>query len=72
MIAYASTILFLKGHLLFASLITFAVSFMDGVDGKLSRVKISSSNNDYYNFLVICEGRILLSKGHETLAYDGS
>jgi len=28
---------------LFASLLTFIVSFMDGVDGKLSRVKISSS-----------------------------
>jgi len=42
-IAYASTILFFKGYLLFASLLTFIVSFMDGVDGKLSRVKISSS-----------------------------
>jgi len=43
MIAYASTILFLQGHLLLASLITLIVSFMDGVDGKLSRVKICSS-----------------------------
>ena len=43
-IAYGSTILFLKGYLLFASLLTFIVSFMDGVDGKLSRVKISSSH----------------------------
>ena len=43
-IAYASTILFLKGNLFFASLLTFIVSFMDGVDGKLARVKISSSN----------------------------
>ena len=42
-IAYASTILFFKGYLLLASLLTFIVSFMDGVDGKLSRVKISSS-----------------------------
>ena len=42
-IAYSSTILFLKGYLLLASLLTFIVSFMDGVDGKLSRVKISSS-----------------------------
>ena len=42
-IAYASTVLFLNGYLLYASLITFVVSFMDGVDGKLSRVKISSS-----------------------------
>ena len=29
---------------MFASLLTFVVSFMDGVDGKLSRVKLSSSN----------------------------
>jgi len=43
-IAYISTFLFLKGYLLFASLLTFVVSFMDGVDGKLSRVKLSSSN----------------------------
>jgi len=43
-IAYTSTFLFLKGPLLFASLLTFVVSFMDGVDGKLSRVKIASSN----------------------------
>lgn len=42
-IAYASTILFFKGYLLFATILTFIVSFMDGVDGKLSRVKISSS-----------------------------
>lgn len=44
MVAYTSTFLFLKGYLLFASPITFIVSFMDGVDGKLSRVKIASSN----------------------------
>ena len=43
-IAYASTFLFFKGYLLFASLLTFVVSFLDGVDGKLSRVKLSSSN----------------------------
>ncbi|UCG99940.1 MAG: NTP transferase domain-containing protein [Deltaproteobacteria bacterium] len=43
-VAYVSTILFLKGHLLLATLITFIVSFMDGVDGKLSRVKISPSH----------------------------
>ena len=43
-IAYTATFLFLKGDLLFASLLTFVVSFMDGVDGKLSRVKMSSSN----------------------------
>ena len=43
-IAYVSTFLFLRGHLLSASLLTFIVSFMDGVDGKLSRIKISSSH----------------------------
>lgn len=43
-VAYTSTFLFFKGDLLFASLLTFVVSFMDGVDGKLSRVKLSSSN----------------------------
>jgi len=43
-VAYASTFLFLSGYLLLASLLTFVVSFMDGVDGKLSRVKLASSN----------------------------
>lgn len=43
-IAYTSTFLFLKGYLFLASILTFVVSFMDGVDGKLSRVKIVSSN----------------------------
>ena len=44
LIAYLSSFLFLKGYLLYASLITFVVSFMDGVDGKLSRVKLASSH----------------------------
>lgn len=44
MVAYISTFLFLQGYLLFASLLTFIVSFMDGVDGKLSRVKMTSSS----------------------------
>ena len=43
-IAFTSTFLFFKGYLLFASILTFIVSFMDGVDGKLSRVKLSFSN----------------------------
>jgi CDP-L-myo-inositol myo-inositolphosphotransferase len=43
-IAYLSTFLFLNGYLLFASILTFIVSFMDGVDGKLSRVRMASSN----------------------------
>jgi phosphatidylglycerophosphate synthase len=43
-VAYAATILFAKGYLLVGSLVTFIVSFMDGVDGKLSRVKMAGSN----------------------------
>ena len=43
-VAYTATFLFLEGYLLFASILTFIVSFMDGVDGKLSRLKIASSN----------------------------
>ena len=43
-IAYISTFLFIKGYLLAASLLTFIVSFLDGTDGKLSRIKLASSN----------------------------
>ena len=43
-IAYTSTFLFFKGYLLIASLLTFVVSFMDGVDGKLARVKMANTN----------------------------
>jgi len=43
-IAYTSTFFFLRGYLLVAFGLTFIVSFMDGVDGKLSRVKLVSSN----------------------------
>lgn len=43
-IAYTSTFFFLSGYLPLASGLTFIVSFMDGVDGKLSRIKIVSSN----------------------------
>jgi len=43
-IAYIATFFFLEGSLLLASLLTFIVSFMDGVDGKLSRIKLASSN----------------------------
>jgi phosphatidylglycerophosphate synthase len=43
-VAYSATFLFLNGYLLLASLLTFIVSFMDGVDGKLSRVKLAASN----------------------------
>jgi len=43
-IAYIATFFFFKGYLLVASLLTFVVSFMDGVDGKLSRVKMATTN----------------------------
>lgn len=43
-VAYLGTFLFFKGYLIFASFLTFIVSFMDGVDGKLSRVKLATSN----------------------------
>ena len=39
LLAYISTFLFFYGYLLSATLITFVVSFLDGVDGKLARVK---------------------------------
>ena len=43
-IAYLGTFLFFRGYLIFASFLTFIVSFMDGVDGKLARVKLATSN----------------------------
>jgi choline kinase/phosphatidylglycerophosphate synthase len=42
-VAYGVTILFLSGHLLPASVLTFAVGLMDGLDGKLARVKAMTS-----------------------------
>jgi CDP-L-myo-inositol myo-inositolphosphotransferase len=42
--AYTASFLFFMGHLALASALTFVVSFMDGVDGKLSRVKMAGSN----------------------------
>ncbi len=38
-VAWAVTALFATGHLLVASLLTFAVGLIDGFDGKLARVK---------------------------------
>lgn len=38
-VAYGATLLFFFGHLLVASLLTFAVGIMDGLDGKLARVR---------------------------------
>lgn len=42
-IAYTATCLFFLGHLLSASILTFTVGVMDGVDGKLARVRSESS-----------------------------
>lgn len=42
-VAWTATYLFFDGYLLLALLLTFIVSFLDGVDGKLSRVKLCSS-----------------------------
>jgi choline kinase/phosphatidylglycerophosphate synthase len=43
-LAYGATLAIFKGYLLFGSFLTFVVSILDGVDGKLSRVKLSSSS----------------------------
>ena len=42
-LAYTATALFLLGFLLYASIITFIVGIVDGLDGKLARVKLQSS-----------------------------
>ena len=42
-VAYTVTFLFLTGHLLPASILTFVVGIMDGLDGKLARVKAMAS-----------------------------
>ena len=39
LIAYCATALFYFGHLLIASILTFVVGLLDGVDGKLARAK---------------------------------
>lgn len=41
--AYITTFLFLTGYLLPASILTFVVGLMDGLDGKLARVKAMES-----------------------------
>jgi len=43
-LAYTATALFFLGHLLPASILTFVVGIADGLDGKLARVKLKSSN----------------------------
>lgn len=42
-LAYAATALFLFGHLLSASILSFVVGIADGLDGKLARVKLMTS-----------------------------
>ena len=42
-VAYSVVFLFLTGHLLPASILTFVVGLMDGLDGKLARVKAMTS-----------------------------
>lgn len=42
-VAYIVTALFLTGHLLLASLMTFVVGVIDGLDGKLARVRDEST-----------------------------
>lgn len=42
-VAYIVTFLFLTGHLLPASILAFIVGLMDGLDGKLARVKAMTS-----------------------------
>jgi CDP-L-myo-inositol myo-inositolphosphotransferase len=42
-LAYIVTVLFLLGHLLPASILTFVVGIADGLDGKLARVKLKTS-----------------------------
>lgn len=42
-VAYTITFLFLFGHLLIASILTFLVGILDGLDGKLARVRGQTS-----------------------------
>lgn len=42
-IAYTAMFLFLFGQLLFASILTFIVGIVDGLDGKLARVKLETT-----------------------------
>lgn len=42
-LAYTATVLFFFGYLLLGSVLTFVVGIADGLDGKLARVKLSTS-----------------------------
>lgn len=55
--AYSVALLFLTGHLLLASILTFIVSMLDGVDGKLARLKhlINKSGKLEHSFDLLWE-----------------
>jgi choline kinase/phosphatidylglycerophosphate synthase len=73
-IAYAVDFLFLTGNLLVASILTFVVGLMDGLDGKLARVKAMTSKlgsmehpfDALYEFswIVVLSAHISLSSGN--------
>jgi len=44
LLAWSATALFFFGHLLIASILTFVVGILDGVDGKLARTKMCETN----------------------------
>lgn len=47
LLAYTVTALFITGHLLVGSILTFVVGLMDGLDGKLARVKYLTTKMGY-------------------------
>ena len=51
-VAYLATFLFFTGHLLTGSILTFTVSVMDGLDGKLARIrgKLTKLGNIEHSF----------------------
>jgi CDP-L-myo-inositol myo-inositolphosphotransferase len=51
-VAYLATFLFFTGHLLTGSILTFAVSVIDGLDGKLARIrgKLTKLGNIEHSF----------------------
>jgi phosphatidylglycerophosphate synthase len=65
LLAYFITALFFSGHLLLASILTFVVGILDGLDGKLSRVKNKStklgSMEHTFDFLYECSWFIALA-----------
>lgn len=80
-VAYAVTFLFLTGHLFPASILTFAVGLMDGLDGKLARVKdmttrLGSMEHPFdllyeFSWIVALSAHLSLSTGALTPALLG-